>query len=432
MNWLHRMIVALRRTTPEKYPGSARIVYVPMQSQAGIRVDHDNALQLSAVWACVRIISETIAALPWQVFQYSENSGRERVSGAFEAMLDIKANGEMDAGTLRETLLGHALTWGNGYAEIERDGFSGRPVALWPIMPDRVAVKRDDDGQLVYEISQSQGKTLLPARDVFHLHGLGFDGLQGYSVISMAAQSIGLGLATERYGSAFFGNGAIPGLVLQHPAALSAVAYDRIKESWQERHQGPNKAHRPAILEEGMSVEKIGLPPEDSQFLETRKFQTQEICRWYRVPPHKVADLERATFSNIEHQAIEFVQDTILPWTRRLEREAQIKLLGPTQRNRQFTRLNLKSLLRGDDKSRAEFYDKMRNMGVFSVNEIRALEDMNPIGPAGDKHIVQMNMTTLEKVGEEPEPPAPQVTEEPAIDADDAENRKKLWLMNTN
>ena len=397
-------------------------MYVPMR-QAGMHVDHDTALKLSTVFACTRVIAETVAQLPWRVYRENANGGRDRVvSSPLENVLQRRPNPEMGAFTFRETLLAWALTWGNGYAEIVRDQ-AGRVAELWPIAPDRVCLKRASDGVLYYEVSnQSGAKTLLDPADVFHLHGLGFDGVEGYSVISMAARSIGLGLAADEFGASFFGNSTVVSGILKHPATLSEEAVSRLKESWKEQRQGPSRAHSPIVLEEGMTWEQLGIPPDDAQFLETRRFQVQDICRWFRVPPHKVADLERATFSNIEHQSIEFVVDTIMPWCLRLEQEADRKLFGRTTPQRMYTKLNANALLRGDAKSRSDFYSTMWNLGVLSVNEIRELEDLNPIGEDGDKRFVQLNMTTLERAGEEPEPqPQPEAERDVQFEADEEE-----------
>jgi HK97 family phage portal protein len=369
---------------------------------AGVRVDHDNALTYSAVFRAISYISAQIAVLPFDVYRRSQNGARQRVDNGLRYLLHTRPNPEMSAFAFRETLTAWALSWGNGYAEIEI-GIGGEPVALWPISPDRVEVMRSPVGEIVYQVSGKGEPVYIPAERMFHLHGLGFDGLVGYSVISMAARSIGIGLAAEEFGAAFFGNGSTLGGVLTMPGTLSDTAYERLKNDWQGRYVGPKSAHKPAILEEGMEWKSIGIPPGDAQFLETRKFQVSDIARWYGLPPHKLADLDRATFSNIEHQSIEVVVDTLTPWATRWEQEANYKLFR-RNRGQYYSKLALNALMRGDSKSRAEFYREMSNLGAFSVNEIRAFEDLDPIGAVGDKRLVQLNMTTLEKVGEDPVP----------------------------
>ena len=368
-----------------------------------MNVTHDTALQFAAVYACVRYLSTAIGSLPWGIYYRRPGGGRDpHRSSPLWGLLRNRPNPEMSSQTFRETLEAWALTWGNGHAEIEQDAV-GRPVALWPISPDRVEHKRAPDGSLIYEISNDRGeKTYLPKERVFHIHGLGFDGVTGYSVIRMAARDIGSGLAADDFMNSFFGNNTVVGGVLEHPETLSQTAYDRLKKSWEERHGGPSEAWKPAILEEGMTWKSIGMPLQDAEFLASRKFTVTQIARWFGVPPHKIADLERSTYSNIEHQAIESVQDSILPWALRFEHEADYKLIGARNQGTFYTKMDLKGLLRGDMEARAGFYKTMREIGALSVNEIRELEDMNPIGPEGDKHVMQIQYTTLERIGEEP------------------------------
>jgi len=354
----------------------------------------------------------------------SESNGRKEVVATHnvDRLIHRRPNPEMSAFAFRETMMTWALTWGNGYAEIERDS-ANRPVALWPISPDRVEVKRDDNDRPVYEISNGRGdKTYLPADKMFHLHGLGFDGSVGYSVINLARRSIGLGMAAEQFGASFFQNGTVTNLKIEHPAALGEQAFKNLKDSLQSWLRGPKNSFHPLIVEEGMKVTPLSMPMEDAQFLETRQFQTEEIARWFGLPPHKLQSLDKATFSNIEQQSIEVVTDALLPWAVRLEQEADYKLFS--QRGNFYTKLNLNSLLRGDTAARATFYREMWNLGVFSVNEIRELEDMNPVAN-GDKRFVQLNMTTLDKAGEEPVTPPVTQPEEP--DEDEIEARMRLF-----
>jgi len=396
---LNRPSLFFNNATANKNEPNRRRSFLPAK-QAGIRVDHDNALTLSAVFRAVRAIAEPLALLQWGVYRDAAN-GKIAVNDDIKYLLHRRPNPEMSAFTFRETLIAWALTWGNGYAEIEFD-LGLRPVALWPISPDRVEVRREN-GLIVYDISNGKGKTdTLPASKIFHLHGLGFDGLTGYSVISLAARSIGLGMAAEEFGAAFFGNGAVMSGSLTHPGKLSDDAFNRLQTDFNNKYSSAKNAHKPIILEEGMKWESIGLPPGDAQFLETRKFNITDIARWYGVPPHKLYELDRATFGNIEHQSIEFVIDTIMPWAVRLEQEADAKVLRGNRGR--YTKINLNALMRGDNQSRVAFYQGMRNMGVFSANDICALEDMNTIGPDGDKRIVQVNMTTLEHIGTDKAP----------------------------
>lgn len=371
-------------------------VYVYARDLTGERIHEGNALTVSAVWACVRLISETVGLLSWHLYEQDGDRRRVLADTALDWLIHREPNSEMSSMSFREVLTAQALIYGNGYAEIERDR-AGRPLALWPMSADRVQPYREG-GALVYRISSPDGKTIeIPSADVFHLHGLGWNGITGYSVVRLARQSMGLGKAAESFGSAFFGNGCNPSISLSHPANLSTEAQKRLSESIQAQHRGTARSNGVLILEEGMKVEQMTIPPEDAQFLETRKFQTSEIARWFRVPPHKIGDLERATHSNIEHQAIEFVTDTILPWATRWEQECDRKILSRNQRGRMYSRLNLDTLLRGDMESRSRAYSVGRQWGWLSADDVRRMEDLDPLPDGqGDLYLVPVNMTTPE------------------------------------
>lgn len=360
---------------------------------AGVWVDERNALTYSAVWSAVRVIAESIASMPWRVIMHASGARHDDRDHPVWWMLNREPNPEMDAFSLREAMTAHMLLAGNAYAEIERDR-AGRPIALWPIAPDIVDPRRDQTGRLVYRVSQRGGDVDIPAHDILHVHGLGYDGLIGYSVVSMARESIALGLTTERYGASFFGSGSRPGGVLKHPHQLDDDARTNLRESWEQIHAGPANAHKIAILEEGMEWQQLGVPPGDAQFLESRKFQVAEIARWFRVPLHMLGDLERATFSNIEHQSIEFVRQTLLPWARRWEHAVDRRLFGRVDQGRRYTRLNLDAMLRGDTRSRYDAYRVALSSGWLSVNEVRDLEDRDPV-EHGDEYLRPLNMTPL-------------------------------------
>lgn len=407
-------------------PASRPFTFFP-RTQAGIFVDEETALKYSAVWSAVRIISETMASLPWSHLKNRPNGGKEKLSDSnVSHVLGKMTNPETCAFTFRETIVAHGLLWGNGYAEIERD-LRGKLKALWIIPPNRVNVTRDEDNNLVYEIVNiDQPNTVLPANRIFHLKGLGYDGLVGYSVIALAAQSIGLGLATEQYGASFFGSGSIPGGVLTHPGKLSDPAKDNLRDAWNKHHRGANKGGAIAVLEEGLKYESLGIPPDDAQFLETRKFQVAEIARWFRVPPHKIGDLENATFSNIWQQNIQFVTDAVVPWALRLEQEADAKLLSANRVSGTFTKLNVNGLLRGDTASRFDAYTKGRQWGWLSADDVREFEDMNPLpNGEGKIYLVPMNMTTPEKMLEPDPEPVPPALPEPEENEEEQEEDTK-------
>lgn len=405
-------ILNLRRTPPEK---PAELRAWGSAAAAGVRVDEDVALTYSAVWACVRVISETIAALPWHLYEKGRNR-REEIDANTNTvawLLHYQANPEMSAMVWRETTLAHALLWGNAYSEIERDG-AGRPTWLWLLSPDRVQVVRDAGGETLYKYQPEYGDArAVPARDMLHLRGLGWNGLVGYSVVRMAAESIGLGLGQQRAAASIFGNSVNPSGVLEAEHAVKQEQLEALRDAWRKAYRGPGKAGETIVLPLGLKYKPVTMPLADAQFLESRQFQVDDICRWFRVPPHKVASLGRATWSNIEHQSIEFVTDTLMPWVARLETEANQKLLGRNQQGRLYTRINLQGLLRGDANSRFQAYAIGRQWGWLSANDIRRLEDMDPI-PDGDQYLVPVNMTLADRMDEEidarvepPEPPAP-------------------------
>ncbi len=364
----------------------------------GVAVTPLSSLQSVAVFACNRILAESVSSLPLILHRRLAGGGRERgLNHSLYSILHDLPNPEMTSMELRETLQGHLGLWGNAYAEIERDN-GDRVKGLWPLRPDRVDIQRVN-GELVYfvtignELEHDPEVEPLRARQVMHLRGLGYDGIRGYNPIAQARQAVGLSLATEEFGARFFGNGARPGAVLEHPGKLSDKAYDRLLKSWNDRHEGLSRAHRMAILEEGVKLHEVGIPPEDAQFLETRKFQVTEIARLFRVPPHMLADLERATFSNIEQQSLEFVIYTLTPWLVRWEQAIYRDLLSAAERKSYFAKHQVNALLRGDIKSRYEAYHIARQDGWMNGDDIRELEELNPM-PAGQGQIylVPLNM----------------------------------------
>ena len=378
------------------------------RSAAGQSVNERSAMQMSAVYACVRILAESIASLPLHFYQYNDAGGKEKaVNHPLYWLLHDEPNPEMSSFSFRETLMTHLLLWGNAYAQIIRNG-RGEVIALYPLMPDRMTVDRDARGRIYYEYTRSdsdantlgkKSSVILSPEDVFHIPGLGFDGLVGYSPIAMAKQAIGMGLACDEYGAAFYQNGAQPGGVLEHPNVVKDPK--RVRESWNAIYQGSRNAHRIAVLEEGMTYKPITISPEQAQFLETRKFQIDEIARIFRVPPHMIGDLEKSSFSNIEQQSLEFVKYTLAPWISRWEQAIQRSLLLMSERTRYFARFNVEGLLRGDYQSRMNGYAVARQNGWMSANDIRELEslDMIPDEQGGNLYLINGNMTKLEDAG---------------------------------
>ena len=367
-------------------------------SSSGKSVNEKTALQTTAVYACVRILAETIASLPLHTYRYSTGGKEKAMNHPLYYLLHSEPNPEMTSFVFRETLMGHLLLWGNAYAQIIRDG-RGRVVGLYPLLPNKMLVNRNDQGILYYQYEKDGQTFLLRNYEVLHIPGLGFDGLIGYSPIAMAKNAIGMALATEEYGAKFFANGASPGGVLEHPGVVKDPA--RIRESWNSVYQGSGNAHRVAVLEEGMKFQSIGIPPEQAQFLETRKFQINEIARIFRIPPHMIGDLEKSSFSNIEQQSLEFVMYTLDPWVVRWEQAIQRALFSETEKRQYFAKFNVDGLLRGDYQSRMNGYAVGRQNGWLSSNDIRELENLNriPAELGGDLYLINGNMTKLADAG---------------------------------
>jgi HK97 family phage portal protein len=373
---------------------------------AGVPVDEMTALKFGVVWACRKVITETVMTLPWGVYETVGDSRAPRPEHPVDVLLSRAPNPEMAAYAWKESIVGHALMQGNGYAEIER-ARNGDPLALWPLDPKQTARKRNSQNQLYFESRSADGRvTKLPDDDVYHIMGPSHDGLVGMSTIAFARDSISAAQAAERYGATFFGNGTVPGGIIQHASESKLQKFTgetlaNFYESFEKRLKGSGKGSKVMYLDPGLTYQKISIDPDDAQFIETRKLSVPDICRWFRVPPHKVMDLEKATFSNIEHQSKEFVEDAIQPWVKRMEEEANRKLLDGAF----YSRFTLQALLRGDSAARATYYRELGQMGVLTVNNMLALEDMNGIGPLGDKRMVPLNMTTLERLGESNENP---------------------------
>jgi len=407
MSRLSRLFGFHSRDKPKNSIGSA-FSFLFGGTASGKAVNERTAMQATAVYACVRILAEAVAGLPLHLYRYRKDGGKERVTDhPLYYLLHDEPNPEMTSFVFRETLMSHLLLWGNAYAQVIRDG-RGRVLALYPLLPNKMEVSRTAGGELIYtyrrdfeesRIKLNGGYVTLRRDEILHIPGLGFDGLIGYSPIAMAKNAIGMALATEEYGAAFFANGANPGGVLEHPGVIKDI--QRVKDSWNSAYQGSGNAHRVAVLEEGMKFQAIGIPPEQAQFLETRKFQINEIARIFRVPPHMVGDLEKSSFSNIEQQSLEFVKYTLDPWVVRWEQSLRQSLILPSEKPSLFVKFNLDGLLRGDYQSRMTGYATARQNGWMSANDIRELEDMNriPAEEGGDLYLVNGNMTKLADAG---------------------------------
>lgn len=395
------------RDKPKNRTAGSAYTFYTGRTTSGKAVTQRSAMQMTAVYSCVRILSEAIASLPLHLYRCTNSGGKEKATDSpLYFLLHDEPNPEMTSFVFRETLMTHLLLWGNAYAQIIRNG-KGEVTALYPLMPDRMTVDRDENGRLYYEFMVStddapinkKSTVRLPPYDVLHIPGLGFDGLVGYSPIAMAKNAIGMAIACEEYGSKFFANGAAPSGVLEHPSTIKDPS--RVRESWTQTFGGSSNAHKVAVLEEGMKYTPISISPEQAQFLETRKFQIDEIARIFRVPPHMVGDLEKSSFSNIEQQSLEFVKYTLDPWVSRWEQNLVRSLLTTDEKKKYFIKFNVDGLLRGDYQSRMNGYATARQNGWMSANDIRELENLDRISAeeGGDLYLINGNMLPLKNAG---------------------------------
>lgn len=396
---------------------------------SGVTVNKSTALNYSAVYAAIRVLSESVASLPLFVYRRLPDGGKEKVTDEpIASILHDSPNRFYTMFTMLETAMAHILTWGNGYAEIERDQ-RGDVLAIWLRLPNEIT-PTVENGEFFYtiKVSGKEDRRIDP-EDMVHVPGLGYDGLKGYSPISLARESIGLGMATEKYGAAFFGNSSMPSGILTTQNRLGREGRSSLKEVWNAAHKGPGQSHGVAVLERGVEWKQIGIPPEDAQFLETRKFQIAEIARIYRVPPHMLGDLEKATFSNIEQQAISFVVHSLRPWLVRWEGELNRKLLGDDL----FCEFLVDGLLRGDTKSRYEAYRTGITSGFLSRNEVRSWENLNPEDGLDDFLIQTSNMGPVGQPAIEPsetESQSLQLADNLVLEAHDRVLRKECAAVN--
>jgi len=406
------------------------------RTQAGAYVTQESALGISPYYACTRCIAEDVAKLPLITYRRVEK-GKERAPKHWlYRLLHDAPNRRQTSFGFRELLTHRAVSWGGGFAEIERDS-GNRALALWPVHPSRVTVigefGRED---YVYQVSDNTGqKVNVKPENMLHIRGIGDERI-GWSVARLGIESLGLTMAAQSFGAGFFGSSSSMSGVLTHPETMSPEGMERLRKEWSEMYSGPENAYKPAILEEGMKWERLGVPPEEGQFLESRQFQVEEIARWFRMPPHKIQHLLRSTFSNIEEQNIEYVVDTLTPWLIRWEQEIKMKLLS--REEDVFAEHLILGLLRGDSVKRGDYYTKMFNIGAYSQNDILALENMNTIGPDGDTHYVPLNMIRSQdaaagKQAEQPEATDPEEetpprgrTPRPSEEDDDEDARARV------
>ena len=395
------------RDKPQNSTAGSAHTFFMGGSTAGKYVNERSAMQMTAVYSCVRILAEAVAGLPLHLYKYTESGGKEKaIDHPLYLLLHDEPNPEMSSFVFRETLMTHLLLWGNAYAQIIRNG-KNEVIALYPLMPNKMSVDRDEHGQLYYTYQRSNeeaptmkgSSVILKPSDVLHIPGLGFDGLVGYSPIAMAKNAIGMAIACEEFGAKFFANGAAPSGVLEHPGTIKDPS--RVRDAWQSQFGGSSNSGKVAVLEEGMKYTPISISPEQAQFLETRKFQINEIARIFRVPPHMVGDLEKSSFSNIEQQSLEFVKYTLDPWVIRWEQSIMRSLLTPEEKKTYYAKFNLDGLLRGDYQSRMNGYAIGRQNGWMSANDIRELENLDriPEEEGGDLYLINGNMLPMKNAG---------------------------------
>lgn len=374
---------------------------------AGVNVTENTAMNYSAAWAATRLLCATGSCLPFNLKQVTGKQRTDTASGhPVHRILHHQFNPEMGSMMARAYGINMQVNWGNFYAEIVRERGSRGPVKeLWPIHSSRMELTRfESDGRLGYRVRNDDGSTDdFEARDIFHVPSMiTTNGITGKGVIQNARESLAAGLATERHGAAFFGNGATPGVIIKGGKFKSPEERAEYRRQWTEVHGGAERAHKPTLLPEGADVSFMEFNARDSQFLELREHNVNEFARWYGVPPHMIYDLRRATYTNIEAQGIEFVVYSLVPWLKLWEEEVWRKLLTPEEQDSYFAKHSVEGLLRGDSQARAAFYKQLFEIAALSVNDILELEDRNGIGPDGDKRFVPLNMTTIEKAGTEP------------------------------
>tara|TARA_R110000824_G_C15133324_1_gene669237 strand:+ start:127 stop:1320 length:1194 start_codon:yes stop_codon:yes gene_type:complete len=367
-----------------------------IQANSGVTVDENSALNFSAVWACVRVISESVASLPIGVFKEEENGTRKLdKSSPIYSLLAYEPNSYMTSFIWRESLMNNLLIHGNSYFKIKRDS-ALRPIELIYLNPEDVNPIKVDD-VIYYDVKNYNNP--IAQYDMLHFVGMGYDGVKGKSVLTVHADTIGLSLGANVTATSYFGNSTAIAGVLKHPGKLSEEAASRLRTSWNNNYAGPYQSNKTAILEEGIDFKPISIPASDRQLLDSRLFQVQEIARIFRVPPHLIGDLSKANYNSMEQLSIEFVRTTLRPYLVNIESELNRKLFRESERGLYYTKMSVEGLLRGDSQARADYYQTMLQNGVFSINEVRRFEDMNPI-ENGDEHLVPLNFQPLNNIND--------------------------------
>ena len=384
------------------------------RTSSGIRVNADTSMACSAYTACIRVISDSVSSLPLHLYERMANGGKRKVpQHPLYRLLHLQPNPWQTAQEFRDWMTGLYLHYGASYAEI-RSGTRGPVSELWPLHPSRMEVERLENGRLRYLYREPDGRqTIYRQEQIFALRFTTDDGIHPIPTYRLFANVIGLSQALEAHAATFFGNNARPGVILESQNPIPNEAAERLREHWERIHRGPDKAHRTCILPAGVSAKELASSNEAAQMLESRAFAVTECARIFRVPPHMIQDLSRSSFNNIETQSVEFVQHCLLSHLKRWESAISRDLLAEGEDERYFAEHSVSGMLRGDHASRAAYFVSALQNGWMSVNDIRELENLNPLGPEGDKHFIQLNMTTLDRAGEDP--PAPEPVAEPPV-----------------
>lgn len=370
----------------------SEMIGLTYDTYSGRRVSPQLAMQLTAVFSCVRVLAESVGMLPCSLYEQLETGNRRAVRERLNRLLSVNPNNYMTPQEFWELLIACLCLRGNFYAYKVKA--LGEVVELLPLDPSSVTPKLNSKWEPEYQVTFPDGRhDTLTQDDIWHVRIFTLDGLTGLSPIAYAKQAVGLGLATEEHGSRLFGNGAVTSGVLQTDQYLKDDAWERLKTDFENRHQGLANAHKPMILEMGLKWQQISMTSEDAQFLETRKFQMEEICRIFRVPLHMIQNTDRATFNNIENLGIGFINYSLVPYLTRIEQRINAGLVKPSKQGVFYAKFNAGALLRGDMKSRFDAYATGINWGIYSPNECRELEELNP-REGGDIWLTPMNMTT--------------------------------------
>ncbi len=403
------------------------------RNPSGVKVDAETALRSTVVLACIRVLSTSVAGLPFHLYRRLPGGGKEIArEHPLYRILHTQPNSWQTSFEWREQMMLHLLS--HGFALDEKVYAGGAISEIVPLHPSRVKTEQLENNRLRYTYREASGSSTVYTQDaVMSVRGMSDDGVNGMSTIELARDAIGLARACEIHGATYFGNGARPGVILSTDQMLSPEAAENTRNQWERAHRGPDRSHRTAVLQGGLKVNELGGNNQESQFLEARRFQVEEVCRLFGVPPHLVGDLTRSSFSNIEQQSLDFLTNGLMPYLRRIESSIARDLLEGD--DEYFAEFDTRGVLRADAAGRGSYYNTLWNLGVLSVNEIRSLENLNPV-ESGDVRFVQLNMTTLDKAAQVVEEPAVVeeiiTVEEPAADAPIADEPQQLADVSLN